>query len=283
MHRQTIERKFSPSLRQKVSDGVRPSLQSFEEISARLATISKGEAIWNPPEDLRELLDRYLEILSIIYLKKYSAFSESIIQALNQENYLLYGLIGRSIIEHAAVLRYYVTNKLAPLARDIFADKIVTDAEAEEFIQWLDKHLAGSRFDWNDYLSDSLQKIKGLKPEMMSQPAQINVITCLKKWGQENEKIIHLYELFCDLVHPNLGSTLLITQIFEERFVVGSQQGESIGLEIVNRTFGELVDLFKEVRGQLIQLQSFKCSYNLTANTPSTESVNLNEWNSYGI
>ena len=250
--------KFSQKFRQQVGNQITPLLGQFEELSLSLAARIPEEIIWQPPENLQELLDHYLDTLSIVYLKKYSVFSQCLIQVLNEENYLLYGLIGRAIIEHTAVLRYYVTSKMLPLAQEVVADGIVTESEIEELIQWLDKHLAGRRFDWNTFLADYFQQIEGLKAESVVKPAQVNILTCLEKWGRKNRSIIHLYELFCDLVHPNLGSTLLITRILDNQLIVGGERGKPLGQEIFNRTFGELVELFQEVQAQLIQLQSLK-------------------------
>ncbi len=250
--------KFSQQFCQQVEKQIAPLLEQFEELALSLAARSPEEIVWQPPENLQDLLDHYLDTLSMVYLKKYSVFSQCLIKVLNEENYLLYGLIGRAIIEHTAVLRYYVTSKMLPLAHEVVADGIVTDSEIEELIQWLDKHLAGRRFDWNTYLADHFQHIKGLKTEPVVQPAQVNILTCLEKWGRENQSIIHLYELFCDLVHPNLGSTLLITRVLDNRLIVGGERGKPLGQEIFNRTFGELLELFQEVQEQLIQLQSFK-------------------------
>ncbi len=64
--------------------------------------------------------------------------------------------------------------------------------------------------------------------------------------------------MFCDLVHPNLGSTLLITRILDNQLIVAGERGKPLGQEIFNRTFGELLELFQEVQEQLIQLQSLK-------------------------
>ena len=268
MKKQSYSRKFSQTFSQQVGDRLTPLLKQFEEISLSLAAKSLDEVVWQPPEKLHELLDHYLETLSSVYFKKYSVFSQSLIQVLNEENYLLYGLIGRAIIEHTAVLRYYVTSKMLPLAQEVVADGIITEAEIEELIQWLDKHLAGCRFDWNSFLADYLEKIKGLKSESAIQQSQVNILTCLQKWERENHKIAHLYELFCDLVHPNLGSTLLITRLLDEQLILGGERGQPVGLEIFNRTFGELLELFREVQEQLIQLQSLKFSEILYLKNP---------------
>ncbi|MGK7953429.1 MAG: hypothetical protein AB4368_32750 [Xenococcaceae cyanobacterium] len=250
--------KFSQEFRQQVRQQITPLLDEFEELSLNLADRNPGEVIWQPPDNLQDLLDHYLDTLLVVYLHKYSVFSQCLIQVLNEENYLLYGLIGRAIIEHTAVLRYYVTSKMLPLAQEVIADGKVTEAELESLIQWLDKHLAGRRFDWNNFLVDYLSQIEGLKPESAVKPTQVNILTCLEKWRKENQSIIPLYELFCDLVHPNLGSTLLITRMLDDRLVVGSDRGKSLGQEIFHRTFGELLELFQEVQEHLTQLQSLK-------------------------
>ena len=260
--------KFSQEFRQQVKQQIYPQLDEFEKLSLRLADSSPGEMIWQPPENLQELLDHYLDTLLIVYLQKYSVFSQCLIQVLNEENYLLYGLIGRAIIEHTAVLRYYVTSKMLPLAQEVIADGKVTESELESLIQWLDKHLTGRRFDWNNFLVDFFPQIEGLKAESKVKPTQVNILTCLEKWGKENPSIIHLYELFCDLVHPNLGSTLLITRILDNQLVVGGERGNPLGQEIFNRTFGELLELFQEVQEQLTQLQSLKFAEILQMNYP---------------
>ena len=143
--------KFSQEFRQQVRQQITPLLDRFEELSLNLADRNPGEAIWQPPDNLQDLLDHYLDTLLVVYLHKYSVFSQCLIQVLNEENYLLYGLIGRAIIEHTAVLRYYVTSKMLPLAQEVIADGKVTEAELESLIQWLNKHLAGRRFDWNNF------------------------------------------------------------------------------------------------------------------------------------
>ena len=260
LKQQSSSPKFSQTFRQQVGNQITPLLEQFEELSQSYSARSPGEVIWQPPENLQELLDHYLDTLSIVYFKKYSVFSQCLIQVLNEENYLLYGLIGRAILEHTAVLRYYVTSKMLPLAQEVVADGKVTESEIEELIQWLDKHLVGRRFDWDSFLADYFQEIKGLKPDSVVKPAQVNILTCLEKWGRENRSIIHLYELFCDLVHPNLGSTLLITRLLDNQLVLGGERGKPVGREIFNRTFGELLELFQEVQEQLIQLQGLKFS-----------------------
>lgn len=58
---------------------------------------------------------------------------------------------------------------------------------------------------------------------------QVNILTCLETWIREEPAIGKLYGLFCDLVHPNLGSTLMVTRIYDQKIVVGGSSGTSFG------------------------------------------------------
>lgn len=269
--------KFDPSFRQQVCPQILPLLDRFEEIEATLATLNADTILWQPPEALPDLLDHYLDALFRIYIHKFHVLCQSLIQALNAGNFLIYGLIGRSLIEHTAILRYYVTNKMLPLAQAAAADGEISEAELEELIHWLNRHLTGQRFDWDVFLADYFAQLEQPRTRHALRESQVNVITCLEKWIQERAAIAQLYELFCDLVHPNLGSNLLISRLVEDQIGIGGSLGEPIGLEIMNRTFADLVALFEEVRDQLLQLKSLKFSeiISLAANAENSNSISL--------
>ncbi|WP_107668461.1 hypothetical protein [Cyanothece sp. BG0011] len=251
--------KFNTNIRQKVVPDLVESLANFEEITELLHHKSEKTLMWSPiNKDSHHLYDHYLDAILTVYFNKYYLLCKSLIQSLNEENYLLYGLIGRSLIEHTAILRYYVTSKMFPLVKIALEDGKVTTEEVETIIPWLEKHIIGNRFDWGDFLVDYFDELDNLKPGNILKNSQVNVLTCLQKWMQEDQSIHDLYSLFCDLVHPNLGSTLLISNVVNNQICIGGHSGEAIALEIVNRTFKQLLSIFREVSEQLKQLQNFK-------------------------
>ncbi len=251
--------KFTPAFRQKVSTELMPLLDRFEEIETILADQITETKIWQPPEELPRLVNHYLDMLWVVYISKYHLLCQSLIQALNTENYFLYGMIGRSLIEHTAILKYYVSGKMLPLGQTILSQEQITDANIQELIVLLDRHLTGRRFDWNSFLADYFDELARPQKGTVLKEPQVNVLTCLQKWIKEDSAIAGLYELFCDLVHPNLGSTLLISRLVERHHIgVGGSLGQPVGLEIFNRTFEQLIILFQEVRTQLLQLREFK-------------------------
>ncbi len=250
---------FNVTIRQKIEPSLVNSLTNFEEITQFFQEKSSNTLMWNPVEkDAHHLYDHYLDAILTVYFNKYYLLCKSLIQALNEENYLLYGLIGRSLIEHTAILRYYVTSKMFPLVEIALEDGKVTSEEVETIIPWLEKHLVGNRFNWAEFLADYFDELDNLKPGSILKNSQVNVITCLQQWIKEDDSINDLYELFCDLVHPNLGSTLLISNVVDNQICIGGNSGEAIALEIVNRTFHKLFAIFREVSHQFKQLEHFK-------------------------
>ena len=251
--------KFSSAFRNRVASQLIPLLDRFEEVEHILAAEITETLIWQPPSEPSQLVNHYLEMLWVVYISKYHLLCQSLIQALNSENFFLYGMIGRSLIEHTAILRYYVTGKMLPLVNEALSQEKVADSKIQELIVLLDRHLTGERFDWDSFLADYFDELEQpQRGELLKEP-QVNVLTCLQKWMKEEPAIANLYELFCDLVHPNLGSTLLFSRlIVKQKIGVGGSEGQPVGLEIFNRTFDQLVALFPETHSQLLQLKAFE-------------------------
>lgn len=248
---------FDTTFRQTVPDDLLPLLDEFEEVSALLAKLSTREVYWQPPEEPQRLFSQYIDVLVSIYTNKLSLLSRALIQALNSGDFLSYGMIGRSVFEHTAVLRYYLITKMLPMIDEIKSDGVITPEETVELLSLMDKHIRGNRFAWEEFFSkafDSRSKIRVKKPFQ----EQVNVKTCIDKWVREEPSIGPLYGLFCDLVHPNLGSTLLITRLSGDQLGIGGSAGEPLGLVIFTHTFQSFLNLFKELVPLLRILRNLK-------------------------
>ncbi len=101
---------------------------------------------WSPDEsDSRKLHNMYARNLFTCYVSKFSDLSHGLLSALEKENYLIYALSGRALIETTATLRYYIVDKYKPLL-----DKgTLTADDMKELISIDDKHLRGTRFKKN--------------------------------------------------------------------------------------------------------------------------------------
>ncbi len=181
--------KFSSAFRQQVSDQLIPLLDRFEEVEHILADEITETLIWQPPSEPSQLVNHYLEMLWVVYVSKYHLLCQSLIQALNAENFFLYGMIGRSLIEHTAILRYYVTGKMLPLVNDALSQEKITESKIQELIVLLDRHLTGERFDWRSFLADYFDELQQPQQGKLLKEPQVNVLTCLQKWMKEEPAI----------------------------------------------------------------------------------------------
>ena len=57
--------------------------------------------------------------------------------------------------------------------------------------------------------------------------AQVNVQTCLQEWYRDSPKLESLYDLMCDLVHPNIGSAFLVVRAQDGKLVAGGKHGDN--------------------------------------------------------
>jgi hypothetical protein len=106
-------------------------------------------------EDPRKLHNIYARNLVTCYVSKFAQLSEVILSSRESHNYLSYALAGRSLIEITATLRYYVLNKYRP----IFDKGNLTATDMKHLVEIDDRHLRGSRFDWESFLSKRYEKL----------------------------------------------------------------------------------------------------------------------------
>ena len=72
----------------------------------------------------------------------------------------------------------------------------------------------------------------------------MNVLTCVEKNSSDFPKYGVYYEMFCDLVHPNLGSNIFLAGISaKEELVINSSAETHLGMKLIEETFGDLISL----------------------------------------
>jgi hypothetical protein len=235
---------------------------SIEELTA---TIRQGtlhlegmaeqlEFAWNPGYvgDPRILHNMYARNLITSYVSRFSELSRGLLSAVDAKNYLIYALTGRSQIEITGTLRYYVLQKYKPL----FDKGSLSMEDMQSLINIDDQHLRGSRFDWESFLfgrysqlkEDAVKKLKDKKAKIKSVSAsllqeQVNVQTCIDKWAEETPEVLIAYSLFCDLVHPNIGSTFLVASVADGQLFFSRSKGTPVGLDIFQQSFPILVSV----------------------------------------
>jgi hypothetical protein len=226
------------------------------------AMVAGMDVCWDPNEpDPRRLHNLYVRNLITCYVAKFSELGRSIEDAIENRRYLTYALCGRSLIENAATLRYFVRHKY----EEVFK-KGEVNLKALLYID--DHHLRGSRFDWDSFLTGDFQKLhedalasvrakkdskKGAaKPD--GTEAAVNVSTCIEKWAKESPGVQVVYDLFCDMVHPNIGSAFLVSSVGPNGLYFAQNRGDSVGRSIFERSFPLLVSTTQKPFGDSLAM-----------------------------
>jgi hypothetical protein len=259
---------FLKEVKEKCSIEMQQLMETFE--SGRNHLLGMFQALdlpWEPEKpDLRELHNNYIQLLVSVYTSKFSLLSDSIIHAINRNDFLTYALSGRSLIECVATLRYYVSSKYKPL----FDKGWISAHDMDELIKIDHKHLCGTRFDWEsfffkryDKLKDDviaklkLQNKKGDRESISKgnriQRDQTNIITYIQKWAKVTPEVMIVYDLFCDLVHPNIGSNFLVASIRGDKLHFGSSSGEPMGLIFFQQSFPMFLSVIYKPFGEYLK------------------------------
>ena len=213
----------------------------------------KSDAFWQPDlGDPRHLHNSYVKNLAAAYSSKFADLSEAILSAVDKEDYITYALCGRALIEASATLRYYVLHQYKPL----FDKGSFSLDDYKSLLEIDDRHLRGGRFDWEAFGTQRYSKMKEdivrfleekknknkseLKRAEIAKTItadQVNVITCVEKWAVEKPEVLIAYNLFSDLVHPNIGSNFLVASVSGGKIYFTKNKGELLGRQIFEQSF----------------------------------------------
>ncbi len=202
-------------------------------------------------QDPMRLHNMYARSLVTSYVSRFAQLSETILDSIEDQRFLVYALAGRSLIESTATLRYYLLEKYTPL----FNKGSLTSEDLKKLIEIDDQHLRGGRFDWEFFFTQRYDELKAAATQALADkkvkfkketvptgtPHQTNVLTCIENWGKESPGIIVIYNLFCDLVHPNMGSTFLVASMNQDGLHFAQSRGSSMGAKIFEQSFPMLL------------------------------------------
>jgi hypothetical protein len=246
-----MSKTFDDSVRNVTLKKHQVLLGNFEQIAKVMHHHSQQRFLWTTSAEPRQLFNNYLDILWSVHVIKFNELCEGLIESVNRGHFLLYGLIGRSFIEHAGTMRYYIKERLQPTIDEAVQTGTVSVSQIQGMITELDRFLRGSRFDWNAFLTGDFDQLTKDISEELSMKRQVNILTCMQKWARETPSVTVLYNLFCDLVHPNIGSTLLVMKTWRGQAGFGGEDGQKVGQDIMIRTLAGLIGLFNDVQKYL--------------------------------
>ncbi len=211
----------------------------------------------------------YARSLVSCYVSKVADLSESILNALERLDFLTYAPCGRALIEIVAILRYYIEAHYKPL----LDKKSLSPDDIRTLIDIDDRHLRGSRFDWESFLFSNYSKLRNDAVQQLSEKRQarfrrnseelvkqqVNIKTCIEKWASDTPEVLIAYDLFCDLVHPNIGSNFLIASAGAEGLRFVKHRGEMVGHRIFEQSFPILLSVTHRPLGDYLTLLTATC------------------------
>lgn len=261
--------KFSAEIRSRCASELITFLDKFEEGTAEMARVAPSvhTALDPGKRTPPELHNHYVDLLISSYSAKYLLFAEQLLGGVNRLDFLAYAAAARSFVEMTAVLRHFMVKKYKPLFdASVKSGRI----DLRKIIELHDQHLRGSRFDWIQWLEGDFgplfeaAKVRHTKKadEKIAdgiRQKQVNITTCVEKWAAEAPAVLVLYDLLCDMVHPNLGSNLAIASVEDQKLVFGSITQNVAAFDLFVQTFPWLVIVAgKSFSELLIQLAMTK-------------------------
>ena len=211
----------------------------------------KMESPWNPDvSDPRRLHNNYIRCLVTAYSGKFSELLSVLLASVKVRHFLGYALAARALVETTATLRYYVLHQYKPL----LDKETLTIHEMKTLVEIDDRHLRGGRFDWDAFLSHRYEQLQSDAEAQLAASKskqrhaaqgiiteQVNVLTCIEKWAKETPSVMVTYSLFCDLVHPNIGSSFLVASSDDSGLYFCPSKGQSVGESIFAQSLPFLV------------------------------------------
>lgn len=254
---------FSEKIKGQVDNKMLALLAYFAEATDEITLKSlQHEVHWGqPPDSIQDIWNYYIDLIWAIYTSKFSWLMQGIILAVNREDFLTYGLVGRSILEHTAVFHHYYKNEITPGFQDLSRKDSIASQGAHKHVTMLAICLRGSNFDWESFFKGnfSTSNFSRLRKALKESARQVRVGNCMEELSEEYPSFDVLYRIFCDFVHPNLGSTFLIMKDWGGEAGFWGTRGNPFGLELFKRTFAGLVTVLDKTTKLLndLPLQRF--------------------------
>jgi hypothetical protein len=220
-------------------------------------------------EDPISFVGLFYKFIYAQYVVKYEELTANFIHAINEKNYLVMALCGRALIEVTATLRYYNISSHDAVARALkkkgaAGDEPINLELMKKLYSLSDQHMKGSSIDWSEFfVSDRKTFIKGLvekertrlrreKPKKNTFPKPLPIGRALDSWfDKDPEYVAFIYNLLSDLVHPNLGSNLLMMGVDKQQLDIGPSSNKSVGKKLSQECVLYITPCLKEASKQL--------------------------------
>lgn len=229
-------------------------LSRLSTVLAEIADLATGNAAFPQTLEPVAFFNEYIEFGLGTYATKLHQLYLGAEQAIERQSYLVYAQCGRAILENIATLRFYARHADIAGVSSAWQRGCLTDELLRKGNASLDRFLRGNRFAWDALLDGRIKDLSSTPHQ--EGLSQVNSTTCLQKWGKDSPNLEALYSLFCDLVHPNLGSNLLVLNSRDGRLIAGPVQPSDSAPFVIGPTLAGLLGAFTEARNAMQLLAS---------------------------
>lgn len=249
--------RFSDAIRATVDPRTRSIMDTFEGQQTSLKSAidqQTGHFSLSQAVDIRETHNNFVKAILASTGTKYVSLSLSLVESVNKYDFMSYALAARSIIEIVATFRYFVRQKIAPVLHEMASSEHYTAAQVKRLIEQENVYLLGTRFDWVSFFDGGFRPLNERYAEWITEKKknknarkwtpgrlppveQINVTTCLEKWAEAEPGVGTVYDLFCDLVHPNIGSVMSTMVHVDDELRFRVRDPSSVGLTLFQKSF----------------------------------------------
>jgi hypothetical protein len=231
-------------------------LDHLIEILAALGQDTKDPSEFPNTKEPIAFYNAYIDFAIAIYAAKFWQFYEAVATSLEDERYLIYAAAGRAILENTAMLRHYSRHADLRALREAWGTRLMNDAVLRTATKTLDRLVRGNRFSWDAFIEGRFADLGG-KPndELLS---QVSVAKCLEELYKEKPNTRSLYALFCDLVHPNLGSNFMVLRNTPGKLLAAGTEGEYGCNFIVLPTLAGVIGAYSEIQCAALALETHR-------------------------
>jgi len=262
--------RFPEKIRAQASGVLLQCMEGLESFCSHIDSVYERNNVALDPVRLQsshqfEYVGTVLWFLYGIYVAKYRELLRNVIRSTADEEFLVFAHCGRGLIETTATLRYYNNETLAVVMAAKDPNKFSSE-EISKIVELLDKHSRGGRFDWgsfwmsnrNDMVERSVAAWrKGKKSKIASDtsnPSSVHVNDAIRSWMAEKPGIALIYDFFCELVHPNLGSNFLMMGARDGSLHVAGSTDKSVGGSLTIEGIKFLGPIIKEASLNMAKL-----------------------------
>lgn len=233
-----------------------PLLHRLHSVIADLRALNADPAPFPVTQEPLEFFNCYVDFGISIYAAKLLQLFESVELSIENEKNIIYAQSGRAILENIATLRYYSVHGDIVAASEAWKNRTLTDQILRIATNKLDQFLRGSRFSWDAFIEGRFSDLT--KTPHQEHLVQVNSTTCLQKWFKESPKLESLYDLFCDLVHPNIGSNMLVLGVREGKLLAGADGAQSTATFIVAPSLAGILGAYKAAKESITSLAGLR-------------------------